>query len=122
MCAYFGHSSFSRFTACSYFNENGNLNKYPITITSEASDHSWIAAFSCLNKVVESIKSKMENPLRKVYVWSEGMSAQFPALYLNASPHLIVPLTWSGTTWKRIMGKVRWMVLEVQLKTKCSKK
>ena len=40
--AYFGHASFSIFTACAYFRSNEELIKHPMTIVSEASDHSRI--------------------------------------------------------------------------------
>ena len=65
--AYFGHLCFSIFTACGYHQSEGVLNEYPITIVSEASDHSRIAAFTCFNKVVEHMLEKIDVPVDKVY-------------------------------------------------------
>ena len=45
--AYVGHDSFSIFTACCYLRKDGDLINENITIISEASDHSRIAAFKC---------------------------------------------------------------------------
>ena len=62
--AYLRHASFSIFTACAYFRLNEELIKHPMTIVSEASDQ----CFMCFNKVVGSIRSKMAEPLRKIFV------------------------------------------------------
>ena len=75
--AYFGHLCFNIFTSCGYHQSEGVLNKCPITIVSEASDHSRIAAFTCFNKVVEHMLEKFDNPVDKVYAWSDGMIKQF---------------------------------------------
>ena len=74
--AYFCHNCFSIFTACYYRTEAGDLMKYHVTITSESYDHSRIAAFSCVNKIVKVMEEKI-NPIKKVTVWSGGMRAQF---------------------------------------------
>ena len=50
--------------------------KYPVTITSESSDHSRIAAFSCVNKIIKLMEEKI-NPIKNVIVWSDEMGAQF---------------------------------------------
>lgn len=45
--AYFGHDCFSIFTGCCYFRTaNGELVNENITVTSEASDHSRLAAYA----------------------------------------------------------------------------
>ena len=75
--AYFGHSCFSIFTACGYDWSETVLNKYPITIVSETSDNSCIAAFTYFNKVVEHMLEKIDVPVDKVYAWSDSMFAQF---------------------------------------------
>ena len=75
--AYFGYTCFSIFTACCYYKaEEGELMKYPVTITSESSDHSKIAAFSCINKIIKLMEEKIK-PIKKVIVWSDGIAAQF---------------------------------------------
>ena len=49
-----------------------------MTIVSEASDQ----CFMCFNKVVGSIRSKMAEPMWKIFVWSDGMSAQFRSRFV----------------------------------------
>ena len=80
--AYFGLSCFSIFSACGYHRSEGVLDKYPITIVSEASDHSRIPAFTCFNKVVEHMLEKINVPVDKVYPWSNGMTAQFRSRFI----------------------------------------
>ena len=71
--AYFDHSCFSVFTACSYYRtEEGELVMYPVTITSGSSDHSRIAAFSCVNKILKVMGERI-NPIKKVIAWSDGI-------------------------------------------------
>lgn len=80
--AYFGHSCFSIFTACCYYvSEEGGSMKCPITITSESSDHSRIAAFSCINKLLNVMKEKVK-PIKKLIIWSAGMGAQFRSRFV----------------------------------------
>ena len=55
--AYFGHTCFSIFNACYYY-QNGlsdGLEDVPVTITSESSDHSRIAAFLYVNMLIKHI-------------------------------------------------------------------
>ena len=54
--AYFGHTCFSLFTACYYYRSinSSHLENVPITITSESSDHSRNAAFSCVNEIEDT--------------------------------------------------------------------
>ena len=57
--AYFGHNSFSIFTACCYTRGiDGTLLNENFTVTSEATDHSRIAAFSCINLIIDSLHKK----------------------------------------------------------------
>ena len=75
--AYFGHSCFSIFTACCYYRtEEGESMTYPVTSTSESSDHSRIAAFSFINKILKVMEERI-NRIKKVNAWSDGMGAQF---------------------------------------------
>ena len=57
--AYFGHNSFSIFTRCCYTRgiDGTPLNENFI-VTSEATDHSRIAAFSCINLIIDSLQKK----------------------------------------------------------------
>ena len=55
--------------------------KYPVTITSESSDHSRIAAFSCVNKIIKLMEEKIKS-IKKVIVWSDGMGAQFRSRFV----------------------------------------
>ena len=63
--AYFGHDCFSLFTACCYLRDDtGKIINENVTVISEASDHSRIAAFSCVNKVFDFIREKHNLPLK----------------------------------------------------------
>ena len=74
--AYFGHETFSIFTACCYFRgHEGKLKTKNVTITSEATDHLRIAAHSCIIKVLEEVTKAMQS-ISKIYVWSDGCAAQ----------------------------------------------
>ena len=54
---YLGHNSFSIFTACCYTRgiDDTLLNE---NFTSEATDHSRIAAFSCISLIIDSLQKK----------------------------------------------------------------
>ena len=80
--AYFGHETFSIFTACCYFRgHEGKLKTKNVTITSEATDHSRIAAHSCIIKVLEEVTKAMQS-ISKIYVWSDGCAAQFRSRFV----------------------------------------
>ena len=81
--AYFGHSCFSIFTACCYYRtEEGELMTYPVTITSTSSDHSRIAAFSCVNEILKVMEEGII-PIKKGIARSDGWGHSFvPDLYL----------------------------------------
>ena len=83
--AYFGNTNFSLFTACGYYHSSdGKLCKVPITVVSESNDHSRIAAFSCVSKVIEILENVMPNPMKTIFVWSDGCAAQFRSRYVFA--------------------------------------
>ena len=77
--AYFGHSTFSIFRVCCYVKgEYVKLVNKTVVVISEASDHSHIAAFTCLNKVLNFMHEKYNLQLCiTLHVWSDGCSAQF---------------------------------------------
>ena len=60
--ACFGHKSFSIFTACCYTcGIDGTLLNKNFTVTPEATDHSRIAAFSCINLITDSLQKKFSS-------------------------------------------------------------
>ena len=97
--AYFGHDCFSIFTACCYLrNAGGKLINENVTAISEASDHSRIAAFSCINKVFQFVCEKHNLPLKvTLHIWSNGRAAQFRSRYvliLLRTMSRFVTLSW----------------------------
>ena len=79
--AYFGQSTFSLFTACVYhLDDSGSLIKRPITVVSESSDHSRIAALTCIDFVIKEVEKHIA--LTKVILWSDGCAAQFRSRFV----------------------------------------
>lgn len=106
--AYFGQSSFSLFTACVYYNNNGSLMKKPITVVSESSDHSRIAALH-----VSMLSSKK---LRSLSTWKKSLSGVMVVrrnsvrnMFSNLSPLTVRNYTSTGTTMRPTMGRDPWM-------------
>ena len=74
--AYFGQPSLSLFTACVYHLDSiGDLVERPITVVSESSNHSRIAALTCIDFVIKEVEKQMK--LTKAIIWSDGCAAQF---------------------------------------------
>ena len=86
--AYFGHNSFSIFTACCYTRGiDGTLLNENITVTSEATDHSRIAAFSYINLIINSLQKKFISQVNSYpvfYIWSDGCTSQFRSKFVFA--------------------------------------
>ena len=82
--AYFGHSTFSLFTACVYYRntDDGEVKKIPMTVTTEASDKSRITAISCVDMVINHSLTKITNNITKVLIVSDGCAAQFRSRYV----------------------------------------
>ena len=81
--ACFGHKQFSLFTACTYYrSKEVSLEKLPITVTTEENDKSRIASISCVNKVISHSITKVHQEITKVYIVSDGCSAQFRSRYV----------------------------------------
>ena len=79
--AYFGQSTFSLFTACIYHLDSiGDLVKRPITVVSESSGHSRIAALTCIDFVIKEAEKYMK--LTKAKIWSDGCAAQFRSRFV----------------------------------------
>ena len=81
-----GHNSFSIFTACCYTRgiDDTLLNE---NFTSEATDHSRIAAFSCINLIIDSLQKKFPSQFNNhpvFYVWSDGCASQFRSSFVFA--------------------------------------
>ena len=96
--AYFGHDCFSVFTACSHLcDAGGKLINENVTVISEASDHSRIAAFSCINTVFQFVCEKDNLPLKVIL-------------------HILDLLPSAGSIMSAIMEKVPSMVSEVRSK------
>ena len=114
--AYFGNTNFSLFTACGYYHSSdGELCKVPITVVSESNDHSRIAAFSCVSKVIEILENVMPNPMKSIFVWSDGCAAQFRSRYVFALLMHLHPdkyLEWHYNEAHH--GKGRWTELAAQ--------
>ena len=86
--AYFGYNSFSIFTACCYTREIGStlLNK-DFTVTSETTDHSRIAAFSCINLIIDLLQKKFPSQFNNYpvfYIWSDGCTLHFWSRFVFA--------------------------------------
>ena len=79
--AYFGHKSFSIFTACCYSRGiDGTLLNENFTVTSEVTDCSRLAAFSCINLIIDSLQKKFPSQFNNspvFYIWSDGCASQF---------------------------------------------
>ena len=74
---YFGNQCFSIFTACCYVNVEGIIKNQNVVIFTERSEHDRVTSMSCLQKVVEEIELKNGKNHENLYVWSDGMEAQF---------------------------------------------
>ena len=69
---YFGHSTFSLFTACVYYRDTdgGEVKKILITVTTEANDKSRITAISCVDMAINHSLAKITNNIVKVFIVS----------------------------------------------------
>ena len=87
-------------TSSSYYREaeEGDLAKIPIVVISESNDHhSRIAVFTCTNAIVNELKKRMKDSLKRVILWSDGCSSQFRSKYVLALMthfHKSVQLEW----------------------------
>ena len=58
------------------------------SVTSEATDHSRIAAFSCINLIIDSLQKKFPSQFNNYpvfYIWSDGCASQFRSRFVFAS-------------------------------------
>jgi len=110
--AYFGNSTFSIFTAFCYTKYDGELKKDSIVVISESKEHDRAAALTCLKKVIEKAEAINIASYETIYIWSDGCSAQFRSRFVFRllTEDLLVTRIWNGTTTKRVMERVPWMV------------
>ena len=82
--AYFGHTCFSIFTACCYYRSglSYGLENVPVEIASDSSDHSRIAALSCVNTLAKHIQAKLKPGKLKVFIWSYWCAPQFRSKFV----------------------------------------
>ena len=60
-----------------------DLEKECVTVTSEASDHSHIAAMTCIGKVIDHLQQKFpDNSFQNVHIWSDGCASQFRSRFV----------------------------------------
>ena len=67
-------------TCCYFRGDDGEVVSKNITVTSNAADHSRIAAHFCTTKVIEELNKTVQ--IAKVHVWSDGCAAQFRSRYV----------------------------------------
>ena len=80
--AYFGNPCFSIFTACCYFDVHRKIKNDNVIVITERSDHDKMASMSCLQEVVHEIESNHSKCYENLYVWSDGMGAQFRSRFV----------------------------------------
>lgn len=102
--AYFGQSTFSLFTASVYhLDGSGSLIKRPIAVVSESSDHSRIAALTCIDFVVKEVEKHIA--LTKIILWSDVRRNSDHALFSSSYLHTVPICSSIGITMKPIMAK-----------------
>ena len=74
--------------ACRYTRGiDGTLLNENFTVTSKATDHSRIAAFSCINLIIDSLQKKFPSQFNNYpvfYIWSDGCPSQFRSRFVFA--------------------------------------
>ena len=97
--AYFGQENFTLYTACVWYDLEGEVKVASFCIVSDSMDHSRVAAFNFNSILIDQCK-KMVPGIRVVYFWSDGCAAQFKSKYCFAQLTSLandnhVSLTWS---------------------------
>ena len=77
--AYFGNQSFIILTVCCYAKHVGSddLQNDSIMVFIESSDHNQLAPMICLQKILDKIEGQYERVYNNIFVWKDGMGAQF---------------------------------------------
>ena len=99
--AYFGQESFSLFTASYYhLTSQGFMFKHPITSVSENSDHSRIAALTCVDVAVKEMEKQID--LKRLIIWSDGCVSKFRSRFVFRLLFQAIitkqKLSWNGIT------------------------
>ena len=63
-----------------HLDSDKNLVKSPVVVVSESSDHSWIAALTCIDFVIKEVEGLTN--LTKFIMWSDGCAAQFRSRFV----------------------------------------
>ena len=98
--AYFGNLIFSIFADCGYILNNGKeLFKRSVAVVGKSSDHSRMAALTCVDMV---LKIKKETEVKKLIVWSDGYASQFRSRFVfkllsSYSPELLLEWKYNET-------------------------
>ena len=106
--AYFGHESFTIFTAACYFHKNisikngqlnaeSNLVKFPVVVISNETSHDRNVAFSNNNQLIRMVKDLVPT-ITTFHFWSDGCAGQFRSQFVFRSFCYYpadINLTWS---------------------------
>ena len=67
--AYFGNNSFSLFTVCAFYINQGKTEKVSVTITTEVSDKSRVTCISCVDFLIQFPRSKIEKEIDTIHIF-----------------------------------------------------
>ena len=73
--AYFGNNSFSLFTACAFYNNQGKTEEVFVTIITEGNDKSRVTSISCVDFLIQFLRSKIEKEIDTIHIFSDGCAA-----------------------------------------------
>ena len=79
---YFGNKTFSLFTACTYYKQNGKIQKLLITATTKEKDNCRGVSMSCVNKIITHSIDKINKTISNIYIVSDGCAAQFRSRFV----------------------------------------
>ena len=80
---YFGNQSFSLFTSRCYFKSaTSEIRNKSVVVVTENSDHNRITSMSCLKKAIDTVETECGKSFINVFLWSDGMGAQFPSGFI----------------------------------------
>ena len=109
--AYFGKNSFSLFTACAFNNNQGKTEEVSVTITTEGNDKSRVTSISCVDFLIQFLRSKIEKEIDTIHIFSDGCAAQFRSIsFFVCLQKFKRMLTSYGIILNLTTVKVPWMV------------
>ena len=72
--------------ACCYTRGiDGTLLNWNFTVTSEATNHDWISAFSCINLIIDSLQKAFPSQINSYpvfYIWRDGCASQYRSRFV----------------------------------------